>query len=150
VFRISPGKRTVAETSYQQKSCQNRSGGDATTPFHLFDGYGHFRLGVHLVSARGFRKQGSVDKALNTGLIRRPALRSPASLDRGATSCRLVAGTILSFNGIGIANAGFPAKFTATVFCRPNISASKRAISASKRAVFADERNPWRQFLQSR
>jgi hypothetical protein len=34
----------------------------------------------------------------------------------------------LSFTGIGIANAGFPAKFTAAVFCRSNTCASKRAV----------------------
>jgi hypothetical protein len=38
---------------------------------------------------------------------RRPAFRSSASLNRGPTSCRLVAGKISSFKGIGIATAGF-------------------------------------------
>ena len=37
-------------------------------------------------------------------------------------------GTSLSFTGIGIASAGFPAKFTAAVFCRFNTRASKRKI----------------------
>jgi hypothetical protein len=43
-------------------------------------------------------------------------------------SCELVAGRLLSFEGIGIANAGFPAKFTATVFCRFSICAAKSGV----------------------
>jgi hypothetical protein len=34
---------------------------------------------------------------------------------------------LLSRIGTGIAKAGFPAKFTAAVFCRPKTCASKRA-----------------------
>src|SRR5215469_6503208 len=61
------------------------------------------------------------------GSTRRPAFRRAASLNRGPTSCRLVVGTILSFNVIGIANAGFPAKFTGAVFCTFSICSSETA-----------------------
>ncbi len=66
--------------------------------------------------------------ALFLSSIRRPAFSSSASLFGGPISCRLVTGTGSCFSGIGIASAGFPAKLTATVFCRFNTLASKRAI----------------------
>ena len=79
--------------------------------------------------------------------IRRPASRRAASLNRGPTSCRLVTGTILSCTGIGIASAGFPAKFTATVFCMTSTRASKRAIFHNVSHVFANRSDgiqmPW-------
>src|SRR5271166_6477336 len=67
--------------------------------------------------------------------IRRPAFNSSASLNAAPTSCRLVTETLLSGIGTGIARAGFPAKFTAAVFCRPKTCASKRA-GPQKREIF--------------
>src|SRR2546421_2460899 len=46
-----------------------------------------------------------------------PAFKSCASANRGPTSCKLVTGTRNRWEaGTGIARAGLPAKFTATVF----------------------------------
>ena len=73
----------------------------------------------------------SVNLSIKTRTLastRRPALRSSASLSRRPTSCKLVTGTALSFTGIGIASAGFPAKFTATVFCRFATRTSNRYV----------------------
>ena len=65
---------------------------------------------------------------LTAASTNRPALRSCASPSRGPISCRLVTATSAARNGIGSANAGLPAKFTATVFCRSSICASRRPI----------------------
>jgi len=45
-------------------------------------------------------------------------------------------GTILSFNGIGTANAGISAKFTQRCFARPNISASKKGLFPLQKGRF--------------
>src|SRR4029077_1820168 len=150
VFRISPGKRAVAETSYQQKSSQNRSGGDATTLFHLFDGYGTFRLGVHLVSARGFRKQGSVDEALNTGLNQ--AARIKKSRFARPRRNQLQAGgwndLIIQWNRYR--QRGISSKVHRNGVLQAQHFRFKEGYFRFQKSCFADERNPWRQFLQSR
>ena len=100
---------------HQQKPGQNRSSADAAA---------FFRRSL----CAAFVSIDSCIKPATLASTRRPALRSSASLKRGPTSCKLVTGIVLPFTGIGIASAGFPAKFTATVFCRPNTRASKMAI----------------------
>ena len=83
------------------------------------------------IVGRTFERSGDAEWAIviKTALVPLSiGLMGAASLILGPTSCRLVTGILLSFTGIGIASAGFPARFTGTVFCMTKTRASISAI----------------------